>query len=535
MARCLVPDVLKIYEQCMKNMYNKNRYDEVMLSKYLFLFIVFHLFNDNLFLELFTNCCLFLRQSGLYEQFFALVKLALELNISSNKFINIQPLEQDQSTLIEYEEVILQSGLPMNEIWLRIEKLRQNFYFLPCPENRTCSDPQRIVFNEDIVHFVYPLANREFSFNLIVIIMKLLKIPLPGHCLQHCFFTRQEHCSEFDAVEDVLSIFLQIPFFDCARYDAVLFDLIKDFSVGPSYISSHLGHEIYLNVVTEFLMLFSECIENPQRRNIFILLWLKFERILLRLDTFLEKMTPEKLKKLRNKIKNLLKREENRNVLAFYTEYALIEYELGEFDKMETIFRTSIGQTRPSDDDYTRSEFYAAHIAYGELLIREQQYAKAIAVLTCLAFGDKLTDYNVEVAETKKLQALKLIAEKLSNLIFIERNVEIMELEQCFMPDYLIGLVKQKIYYLLLVRTRAEAIKEIEILLKTFPERTNRHSYIRENLYELYASCLQVANMHGPETNKLLYNVVGRGLEEFPNNLALIRIGATLEGQVSDF
>lgn len=33
MARCIIPDVLKLYEQCMKNMYNKNRYDEVMLSK----------------------------------------------------------------------------------------------------------------------------------------------------------------------------------------------------------------------------------------------------------------------------------------------------------------------------------------------------------------------------------------------------------------------------------------------------------------------------------------------------------------------
>lgn len=35
MARCNVPDVLKLYDNCMKNMYNKCRYDEVMLSKYL--------------------------------------------------------------------------------------------------------------------------------------------------------------------------------------------------------------------------------------------------------------------------------------------------------------------------------------------------------------------------------------------------------------------------------------------------------------------------------------------------------------------
>lgn len=38
MARCIIPNVLKLYEQCMKNMYNKNRYDDVMLSKYSFIF-----------------------------------------------------------------------------------------------------------------------------------------------------------------------------------------------------------------------------------------------------------------------------------------------------------------------------------------------------------------------------------------------------------------------------------------------------------------------------------------------------------------
>lgn len=32
MARCIVPDVLKLYEQCMKHMYKRNRYDAIMLS-----------------------------------------------------------------------------------------------------------------------------------------------------------------------------------------------------------------------------------------------------------------------------------------------------------------------------------------------------------------------------------------------------------------------------------------------------------------------------------------------------------------------
>lgn len=33
MARCNVPDVLNLYENCMKNMYKRNRNDDVTLSK----------------------------------------------------------------------------------------------------------------------------------------------------------------------------------------------------------------------------------------------------------------------------------------------------------------------------------------------------------------------------------------------------------------------------------------------------------------------------------------------------------------------
>lgn len=121
MARCIVPDVLKIYERCMQKMYNSLKVQASETNHD----------DDNVMLKLFNNCALFLRQSGLNEQFFALIKLALELNISTDKFDKLITSETDQANLIEFEELILQSGLPMNEIWLRIEKLRQSFHFLP--------------------------------------------------------------------------------------------------------------------------------------------------------------------------------------------------------------------------------------------------------------------------------------------------------------------------------------------------------------------------------------------------------------------
>lgn len=36
MARCKIPDVLELYEKCMKNMYKRNRCDEVTLSEFFF-------------------------------------------------------------------------------------------------------------------------------------------------------------------------------------------------------------------------------------------------------------------------------------------------------------------------------------------------------------------------------------------------------------------------------------------------------------------------------------------------------------------
>lgn len=536
MARCNVADVLKLYEQCMKNMYNRNRYDEVMLSEcYPRPHQDFFCNKFGFLPELFTNCALFLRQSGLYEQLFALLKLALELNVAENKFANIQPSESDQNILIEYEEVILQSGLPMNEIWLRVEKLRQNFYFLPCPENRSCSDPQRMVFNEDIVHFVYPLANRSYSFNLMIIVLKLLKVPMPGHSLRECFFTKQEHCSEFDCIEDILTVFLYKSFKKCDTFETVILDFIKDFSIGPSYIPSHIGYEIYFGIVLEYLAAARECFPNDTiRKNILVMLWLKFERVLLIFDRIAGKVTDDRAKQLRSKVKTLLKREENRNVLVFYGEYAMIEYELSRMDSMENVFHTALGETKLSDNDCTRADFYATFVLYVEILLREGRIEQAIKSLTCLGLDVSLRESStMEVTEPKKLQAMKKLSDRVCDLVFIERNVSVMELEQCFMSDYLISLVKANVYYTYLIKSKQLAVEQINIWIRTFVEINNRHAFVRENLYEMLVDVLSLPSKSGMENNATVYDAVQRGLSEFPNNLLLLRSAATMEGQVS--
>lgn len=500
---------------------------------------------------LFSSCALFLRQSGLNEQFYALISLALELNVCENKFMKIQPNESDHNTLIEYEEIVLKSGLPMNEIWLRIEKLRQNYYFLPVPADRSCSDPQRIVLNEDIFHYIYPLSNREYAFNLVIVVLRLLKIPLVDNfCLKSSVFSSYEaadcdNLCDFDCIEEISSIFLAQTILNSDKsFDDILWTMIRDFSIGPSFITTHIGHELYIKYLGEVLLLCAECFHTTNstnspssfKRNIFILLLLRLERVILAYDAYKNKWTDDKTKKLRNKIKNLLKRDENRNCLVFYVEYARIECDLKRFQQAENIFMTAIAQCNPLvDDDCTRSDYWYAYISYVEMLMLNHRHDDALKSLTSLAL-DKGIDLNQNYGESTYLLASKKLNDRLKNICAIERNVSIMDVVQSFQPDFLISLMKAYIYHILLWRKNPKDVsQQLEILLKSFPEKNIRHKFIREQIYELYINILHYQVNVGQKVlnseNRALIEVINRAVDEFPTNMVILKHAAMCDSQ----
>lgn len=457
-------------------------------------------------------------------------------------FARIQPSEADQPVLVEYEEVILGSGLPMNEIWLRIEKLRQNYNFLPCPEDRTCSDPQRFVYNEDIVHFVFPLTQRaEHVFDLVMRVLHVLKVPMPVR-------RPHEHGAHFDAIEDVLDVLLCGTLVDCSAFDAALCELVRDFSSGPTFVRTHLGHEIYTGVQTEVLLLCAEAMTAPEQRRILEWLWLRFERIQVRLERQLrgnitggdDADAKERAKKLRSRVKNLLKRPENRNEMRFYIEYAALELELGEPTKSEAILCATIAQSGyESLAIAERSEVAHVCVALAEQRMRSRRFDGAVAVLAALALGDPLPlsehSADVPIAEYKKLQAIQQLSEQSRVCIAAEREISSMPLEQHFAADPTVTWAKAKVYMLLMVRTKRAACDELDTLLRSVPEDNKRHRFLRERLYEVYADVVQFADRHGNESNRLVFDVLQRGLGEFADNLVLVRFAAMLQGQVSVF
>ncbi|XP_055909879.1 nuclear exosome regulator NRDE2 [Eupeodes corollae] len=518
MARCIVPDVLKIYEQCMQKMHRKLQDDSIML-------------------KLFNNCALFLRQAGLNELFFALILLALELNVSPDQFSSLKPLEKDQQTLIEYEELVLQSGLPMNEIWLRIEKLRQSFNFLPCPENTQCSDPQRIVFNEDICYYIYPLQQRDNSFYMILIILRLLKVPLVNSCsLRRRFNTQVENIGDTDAIEDILVVLLnnyKCPGEKFKDFYEAIFELSKEVCVCPTFLNTTIGHEIYAKTIHEILLTCASTFEglDERKRILFIQIWLRFERVLLILQKLANKLDVEYKKNLRAKVKQLFKKEQNRNVLNFYTEYALLEYEMGDLHTCEVIF----GQILTGNDhENVNSDLSNAYVCYVNILIKENQLEKALKVLMCYSLNlplDQSLESSSNFTAVRRQSGLKKLSDRLDALVEIEKNVHIMELEQYFFSDFLLNLLRMKTWYLYILGNKLEAMAYLEIMLRHFVEKNERHKFVREQVYELLISLMQCDSSTCIVSNVLIFDKITQAMIEFPGNLFFLQSCTVLHNQ----
>lgn len=65
---------------------------------------------------------------------------------------------------------IISSGLPMHEIWSRIELLRSKLQWLPSTVES--DDPQRIVFSTDFADFIKPVSQKANMFAMTVNILR---------------------------------------------------------------------------------------------------------------------------------------------------------------------------------------------------------------------------------------------------------------------------------------------------------------------------------------------------------------------------
>lgn len=243
--------------------------------------------------------------------------------------------------LAESEERILASKLPLPELWLRAEQLREGAHWLPWTSDEDCEDPQRLVFSDDVSDLLHPITTASLHPHLATVVLTLLKVPvLPCRDTALHVINRHQTAWSLDAVEMLLPAFFPM---GTVELECVgLFKDIFQLTVGPQYIDQRLGQENYLEFVTKVFRLCGDCLTEPSR-TAFCVWWLRFERLLLVLDKLgISKLPQSRKKKLKSAVKEFLKQDQNRNNLLFYREYALIEWELGNHDGACKILTTAI-------------------------------------------------------------------------------------------------------------------------------------------------------------------------------------------------
>ncbi|XP_063706723.1 nuclear exosome regulator NRDE2 [Culicoides brevitarsis] len=495
MSQCFVPEVLQEYKKCMRTLFSVVK-------------------NDEIFMKIFKNCALFLRQSGLYEKFFSIIQLVLNLNFISSR-IFLQNSSQIDTNVEEYEEIILKSGLPLNEIWLRIEKLRSAYYFLPCVITDLQSDPQRVVLDEDICDLAFPLINQTQRFHLFILVLYLMKYPFNG-CLFHnntSIFSEEEYGN--DNIENLLVTFLDVN--REQTMDKVIFNIINDLQDPPTYINNNLSHNIYRDMLFNLLLIGATCFTEKQNMILFKL-YIQLERMLAVLEKLSSNnctLTNEFKKNTRYRIKMAIKKLNYQNNLQIYGDYAWLNYEIDGFCAAESIFMKIIQQ-----NFLDSNEFNSLCISYVELLICESQKEKAICFLTGFVLGEIAFVKFVDAYQsTKKLLVQKKLEASLEEVLKNEDSCNAFDIEDYFIQNKDLVTIKSKIYYKFLVNSVQEVLIEVRVLLEFFSQNTLNHRFLREKIYEI-ATFLH--NSEGRK-NKLFLQLIAQGLVEFPQNIYFLR------------
>lgn len=517
MSHCNATAVIAIYNECLSKLHQLRRSSQIEKS----------LFEEKI-LTMLYQCALFLRQAGLWEQLWTLLKLYLILNLShndKNKFTINSTVNEAQ--LLELEEIILDSRLPSHELWLRIEKLRESSHWLPWIGDKPCEDPQRTVFIDDISDLIHPITSRENVFKLTFIILTLFKVPL----LPFRHSTLQQLGLDYvpwslDSIETLLPVFY--PYLLINNSVKFLDDMFK-FSVGPQYLKTHPGQEEYLDFLVTFMRRCGECMENSERSSIFIW-WLRFEKLLIVLDRDKKfKLPSGRLKKVKSSIKEFLKQTENRNNVLFYREYALIEYELGNVESSYKILLTAVSMLTENKilsllNEDIRTNLCSLYKTLVELHLRTPNSNKndAIKYLISMVSVDGRSSENVISDAISRYQQMS------DDLLSLE--VKVLYLPDHFLPDFLTDFIICHALLVYLTRSPFEAGIVIERALKRLQEKENENLWRKEVLIEWYVSMLYktCVENRGLGLFKLFQDTLNRSLEQVPNNLYLLTV-ASLE------
>lgn len=518
MSHCNTPAVLALYNRCLSTLHKLRRNATVRKS----------LLEESI-LKMLYQCGLFLKQSGLFEQLWTLLRLYLELNLSplnKNKFNIASNFQENQ--LVELEEVVLNSQLPLHELWLRVEKLREACHWLPHVGDQPCEDPQRLVFTEDVAELIHPITMPENTFILTATILTLLKVPLLP-----CRHTTMQKLGldyvpwALDSVESLLAAYLPLHPVDISN-KYLLLNTTK-LTVGPQYLKVFPGQEEYLQFVLETMKNCADCLIDNDREAV-IVWWFQFQKLLFILEKFGHlKMTNAFKKKLKSGLKNFLKQEENRSNLLYYKEYALVDYEINGFESALNVLTTASSLSNKKAVNSVNglvenATLFSLNRTIIELYLHPQNANENNTKSALTKLVEIVADKSLDSADAINEAALRY--KHVTLQLLQQKHSKKLSPVQHFLPDYFTDWIVCHSWFIYLTKGAVESGAFIEETLQTMSETNPDDIWQKEILYEVYVAILfrHCTEHPGSGVFKILDDVIFRALEKFPNNIFVLTV-----------
>ncbi|XP_076760470.1 nuclear exosome regulator NRDE2 [Xylocopa sonorina] len=516
-AICTVPRVLDLYSKCFCILKQRARTNPRIY--------------DERLLQMLYWCLTFLRHTGLWEQMWETIRLNLILNLNLGKGSLSFQKTIDEKKLIGMEEVILMSRLPLNQLWQRTESLRENCHWISVSrsELELVGDSRRFVLPEDVADFVHPILSRNLNFRMAIHMLLLLKVPLlPIRDYMLKMLTLEDFEWGVETSEVLLPFaYPMIGEMTGHNQRKELLNSVLEGRItsGPQYLMFHPAQESYLDFIRDIFFTVAENLSSLQRTSIYVW-WLRFERLLIFLQRDDSLKYDNKRKKLRATLKEFLKKEENRNNLHFYREYALIEKEMGKFENCINILQTAIqsqgacpSAVNNSDEKSALLSVYRACI---ETLLNTDTYKETHKEQVLNIMGQMIPKAD----GNSLLEVEKYLESCVQN--FLQEIPSENEEETYFLPNLKCDTIA---CYTYLLYVRDSDINKVMTVFKSCINHYKDCHYMQEILKESQLALLQL-HCKRIENENLLRTELDDMIKLYPNNFFALSIMACIESEL---
>ncbi|CAL7937139.1 unnamed protein product [Xylocopa violacea] len=516
-AICTVPRVLDLYSKCFCILKQKARTNPRIY--------------DERLLQMLYWCLTFLRHTGLWEQMWETIRLNLILNLNLDKSSLSFQNTIDEKKLIGMEEVILMSRLPLNQLWQRTESLRENCHWISVSrsELELVGDSRRFVLPEDVADFVHPILSRNLNFRMAIHMLLLLKVPLlPSRDYMLKMLTLED--LEWGVETSEVLLPFAYPMIGEMTGHSQRKELLNSvlegrLTSGPQYLMFHPAQESYLDFIRDIFFTVAENLSSLQRTSIYVW-WLRFERLLIFLQRDDSIKYDNKRKKLRTTLKEFLKKEENRNNLHFYREYALIEKEMGKFENCINILQTAIQSQGacpsaiPNSDE--KSALLSVYRACIETLLNFDTYKETHKAQILNIMGQMIPESDGN--------NLSQVEKYLENCVqnFLQEIPSENEEETYFLPNLKCDTI---VCYTYLLYVQDFDINKLMTVFKGCINHYKDCHYMQEILQESQIALLQL-HCKRIQNENLLRTELDDMIKLYPNNFFALSIMACIESKL---